>query len=119
MSDVASSQYCRDNNCATLSEGVLLDLAFYLGLDTSKGYEFKTGVHRTLHNKLDGGLYLVANERLDKGWLTSGYATTEAIIYNERDKGFRKELDRMQNNRGNPLFKAIDHKLKFKELKKA
>lgn len=84
----------------------LLKIAYNLGLDISKGYELLKGVHRNLRNKLDEGEYIISTERLDKAWIKSGYATSEALIHSEPDVSVRRDMAKSRNS-GSSMFRAV------------
>jgi hypothetical protein len=52
---------------------------FDLGLDVVKGYEEQQCQHRNRFNEVVECKRWVGNERTDKSWVTSGYASIEAI----------------------------------------
>ena len=64
---------------ADSSEQELLGVLHGLGLDVDKPWERQRVEHRNRFGNLITGSRWVGNERIDKGWIESGYASQEAI----------------------------------------
>ena len=96
MSDVAMLDVCEGGSCSDLPFDQLLDIAYQHGLNIKKKYKFNKGEHRNLQGKVVNCEYLIAEERLDKTWLRSGYSSIEAGLASGRYKGLRQEFDNLQ-----------------------
>lgn len=97
--EVQKSISCYDvRECLSSSEDMQDDIKvrevlYGLGLDVYKklkhegkcfdGYYIEECVHRTIRNEIKGGFLFRGVERLDQGWLQSGFATKEATSYSE------------------------------------
>jgi hypothetical protein len=60
------------------SEQELKQVLYGLGMEVSQNYERQVVEHRNRFGNLITGSRFVGNERLDKEWITSGYASQEA-----------------------------------------
>lgn len=78
----------------------LMEKCFYeVGIDTSQPYEIIHCNHRTrLSNEPWEGLMVIGEERLDKEWLNSGYASYEAKIHTN-DPFLRETLKGLDPNK--------------------
>lgn len=73
------------------------EMLFTLGLDVSLPYDKQTGLlHRNRLNKVVKCDRYVGEERQDKDWITSGFASREAIDKYSRNK-ILEDLYRMRN----------------------
>lgn len=111
LSDVARLDVCEGGKCQNLPFTQLKDIAYQHGLDVDSGYEIRKGLHRNLYKEAIDGEYLIANERLDKEWISSGYATIEAIIESHPDATMRDEM-RQKYGVGVSLHTDLENKIK-------
>ena len=70
-------------------------LLYKLGVDTSMSVEVIECQHRNLQGKVVEGKLFMAFERLDRDWVKSGYASTEAFIASSNDPTLSKEIHEM------------------------
>jgi hypothetical protein len=64
---------------ASKGDPALESRLYDLGLDFARGYEEQSTIHRNRFNEVVECKRWVGNERTDKTWVTSGYASIEAI----------------------------------------
>lgn len=84
-------------NWGKLDLDVKESLLFSLGMDCrepNKFYIDRVQYRSETTNKLEYGLVVIGEERVDKEWRDSGYASQEAILYTE-DLNLRKDLAEM------------------------
>ena len=70
-------------------------LLYKLGVDTALHIEVIECQHRNLQGKVVEGKLFMAFERLDRDWVKSGYASTEAFIASSNDPTLSKEIHEM------------------------
>lgn len=72
-------------------------LLYKLGVDISMSVEVVECQHRNLQNKVVDGKLFMAFERLDRDWVKSGYASTDAFIASSNDPTLGKEIVTMNS----------------------
>ncbi len=70
-------------------------LLYKLGVDISMSIEVIECQHRNLQNKVVEGKLFMCFERLDKEWVKSGHASTEAFLAAGNDHTLAKEVATM------------------------
>ncbi len=70
-------------------------LLYKLGVDTSMNIEVIECQHRNLQGKVTEGKLFMAFERLDREWVKSGFASTEAFLAHGNDPTMVKEINEM------------------------
>ena len=70
-------------------------LLYKLGVDTSLPIEALECQHRNLQGKVHGGVLFLCFERLDREWVKSGHASTEAFLAHGGDDTLSKEVSTM------------------------
>lgn len=92
MQDEKAKKAIEDNN-----EKAFREVLFEWGIDTDDSYTVESYEHRPLENNplVFNGPLVQGSERLDDGWLNSGYATWEARVEGIRDGSLRAELKEM------------------------
>ena len=70
-------------------------LLYKLGVDTSLNIEVIECQHRNLQNKVVDGKLFMCFERLDKDWVKSGHASTEAFLAYGGDETMAREVNEM------------------------
>jgi len=73
-------------------------ILYKLGVDTSLPIEVLECQHRNLQGKVHDGVLFLCFERLDREWVKSGHASTEAFLAHGNDPTIAKEINEM--NRG-------------------
>ena len=68
---------------------------YKLGVDTSLPIETLECQHRNLQGKVHDGVLFMCFERLDKDWVKSGFASTEAFLAHGNDPTMVKEINEM------------------------
>lgn len=78
----------------------MTELLFYLGLNTRKGgrwwVDYKKLHRPILSNRKVIDYRFVGEERLDKDWLASGRASTEAHVFSSRMSDMGRTLSKME-----------------------
>ena len=77
------------------SVAVRNQLLYKLGVDTSFPIEVIDCQHRNLQNKVVDGKLFMCYERLDKEWVKSGHASTEAFLAYGGDETMAREVNEM------------------------
>lgn len=70
-------------------------LLYKLGVDTSMNVEVMECQHRNLQGKIVEGKLFMCFERLDREWVKSGHASTEAFLAAGNDPTIAKEIATM------------------------
>lgn len=70
-------------------------LLYKLGVDTSMSVEVVECQHRNLQNKVVDGKLFMCFERLDREWVKSGHASTEAFLAYGGDETIAREVNEM------------------------
>lgn len=70
-------------------------LLYKLGVDTSMSVEVIECQHRNLQGKVTEGKLFMCFERLDRDWVKSGHASTEAFLAAGNDPTLGKEIAMM------------------------
>jgi len=70
-------------------------LLYKLGVDTSMNIEVIECQHRNLQGKVTEGKLFMAFERLDREWVKSGHASTEAFLAYGGDETIAREVNEM------------------------
>ena len=70
-------------------------LLYKLGVDISMSVEVIECQHRNLQNKVVDGKLFMCFERLDKEWVKSGHASTEAFLAYGGDETMAREVTLM------------------------
>jgi len=91
------SRNISESDLATFAEydgsiAVRNQLLYKLGVDTSLLIEAIECQHRNLQGKVVEGKLFMAFERLDKEWIKSGAASTEAFLAASNDPTLGKEI---------------------------
>lgn len=70
-------------------------LLYKLGVDTSMNIEVIECQHRNLQGKVVEGKLFMGFERLDREWVKSGHASTEAFLAYGGDETIAREVNEM------------------------
>jgi len=91
------SRNISESDLATFKEydgsvAVRNQLLYKLGVDTSMSIEVIECQHRNLQGKVVEGKLFMAFERLDREWVKSGHASTDAFLASSNDPTLGKEI---------------------------
>lgn len=76
------------------NEDKLRDVLWELGVDVNRKYGFQAYKHRTFDGEVVLDFSVVGDERTDKQWLKSKYATVQALIASQKDNELKSDLIR-------------------------
>ena len=94
------SRNISESDLATFKEydgsiAVRNQLLYTLGVDTLMTVEVIECQHRNLQGKVVDGKLFMAFERLDRDWVKSGHASTEAFLAYGGDETMAREVNEM------------------------